>query len=154
MINNYQPDKYLTLRKKRLMETRTTALKVIRPVISSAKVTDQMSDEERFQNATLRPIIKFQNDLLIHVFKNYIKKRKNVFLDLKLDKRIEYIEHAIVKDIKFRNSIKGMIIGQFSVEEYQDYMLNSSALNKRMMNIVKQRLQDQIQLFDIPLVTV
>ena len=52
--------------------------------------------------------------------------------------------------MKFRNSLKGMIIGQFTVEEYLLYIENSSALNKRMMNIVKQRLLNNIQLFEKP----
>jgi hypothetical protein len=39
-----------------------------------------------------------------------------------------------------------MIIGQFTVEEYQIYIQNSSQLNKRMMNLVITRLQDQLQL--------
>jgi len=57
----------------------------------------------------------------------------------------------LIKDQKFRNSVKGMIIGQFTVEEYQQYCCNSSALNKRMMNMVIERLKDQVQLFDSPL---
>jgi ATP-dependent Clp protease ATP-binding subunit ClpA len=52
--------------------------------------------------------------------------------------------------MKFRNSVKGMIIGQFTVEEYTTYIQNSSALNKRMMNIVKERLIDSIQVFTKP----
>jgi hypothetical protein len=104
-----------------------------------------MSSDEYFQNKTLRPIIKMQNDLLIEVFKNYISKHKNVFYDLSVEKQIDYVENAIHKDMKFRNSLKGMIIGQFTVEEYKIYILNSSALNKRMMNIVKERLISNIQ---------
>jgi len=83
--------------------------------------------------------------------KNYINKHKNVFYEFVLERRLEYIDNAITKDIKFRNALKGMVIGQFTVEEYEIYIKNSSALNKRMMNLVKQRLQDQIQLFDIQL---
>jgi hypothetical protein len=59
-----------------------------------------------------------------------------------------YIENAIQKDMKLRNAMKGMIIGLFTVEEYAIYIKNSSALNKRMMNIVKQRLISNIQLFE------
>lgn len=129
------------------MNDRSTNLKAIRPTIASAKVMDNMSSEERFQNETLRPVIKMQNHLLIVVFKNYIAKHKNVFYDLSLAKQLDYIENAIHKDMKFRNSLKGMIIGQFTVEEYQLYTQNSSALNKRMMNIVKERLISNIQLF-------
>lgn len=91
-----------------------------------------------------------QHNLLVAVFKNYIAKRKNVFYDLNLPKQLSYIDNAIHKDMKFRNSVKGMIIGQFTVEEYELYIENSSALNKRMMNIVKERLIDSIQLFTKP----
>jgi len=132
------------------MTLRDQELLAIRPTIASIKITDSMSKDERFQNITLRPIIKLQNDLFVEVFKNYIKKHKNVFYELTLDKRLNYIENAIHKDIKFRNALKGMVIGQFTIEEYMLYIENSSALNKRMMNIVKQRLQSNIQLFEIP----
>lgn len=133
------------------MNDRSTNLKAIRPIIASAVVNKHMTTEECFQNATLRPIIKMQNHLLIAVFKNYITKRKNVFYDLSIPKQLAYIENAIHKDMKFRNSVKGMIIGQFTVEEYGTYIQNSSALNKRMMAIVKERLTSNLQLFVLPL---
>tara|TARA_R110002096_G_scaffold333069_2_gene527075 strand:+ start:1986 stop:2390 length:405 start_codon:yes stop_codon:yes gene_type:complete len=127
---------------------RTQKLQSIRPLIASAKIMPEMSDDERFQNQTLRPIIKLQNDLLLASFKNYIKKMENTFYELKLEKRMEYITKAIQKDVKLRNSLKGMIIGQLTVDEYEIYIQNSSALNKRMMNMVIKRLEDQIQYFD------
>ena len=129
------------------MNSRNNHLLNSRPVILSALVSSEMSDGERFQNQTLRPIIKYQNDLFIAVFNNYIKKYKGVFYDLTLENKMKYIENAIQKDIKFRNSMKGMIIGQFTVDEYELYIEHSSALNKRMMNILIERLKDQVQLF-------
>ena len=130
------------------MENRESNLLAIRPKLLNARVSENMSTDEQFQNKTIRPIIKLQGDLLIEVFKNYIKKRKNTFYELSLEKRFDFIENAIQKDMKFRNSLKGMIIGQFTVEEYLIYTNNSSALNKRMMSIVKERLQDIIQLLE------
>jgi hypothetical protein len=132
------------------MNKRSENLHTIRPIIASAKIYDAMSSDEKFQNETLRPVIKMQHDLFVAVFKNYISKRKNVFYELSLQKQLDYIENAIHKDMKFRNSIKGMIIGQFTIEEYDTYIQNSSALNKRMMNIVKNRLINSIQLFIKP----
>ena len=41
-----------------------------------------------------------------------------------------------------------MVIGQFTLEEYELYIKNSSALNKRMMSMVIERLKDQIQLLE------
>jgi hypothetical protein len=132
------------------MSDRSHSLLQIRPDIPKAKITLEMSDAERFQNETLRPIIKFQNPLLLAAFGNYITKHKNGFYDLTPEKRSEYIENAIQRDIKFRNSLKGMIIGQFTLEEYEGYIQNSSALNKRMMGMVIDRLKDQIQFFEEP----
>ena len=120
----------------------------IRPTISSAHFNNQMGFDEHFQNKTLRPVLKLQNYLLVEAFKNYANKHKGVFYELSLEKKFQYIERAIQKDIKFRNSLKGMVIGQFTVEEYRDYISNSSALNKRMMNMVVERLKDQIQLLE------
>jgi len=127
------------------MIERDLDLKRIRPDFMTTTINDGMSTDERFQNLVLRPIIKLQNDLFVEVFKNYVAKHKNVFYDLSVEKRIDYIGNTIHKDMKFRNSLKGMIIGLFTVEEYKLYIQNSSALNKRMMNIVKERLIDNVQ---------
>ncbi|NCG03823.1 MAG: glyoxalase [Bacteroidetes bacterium] len=128
------------------MNDRHNDLLRIRPEIKKHQTFDTMSDEERFQNATMRPILKLQHPLLMEVFINYANKHKGVFYALSIEKRMQYIETAVCKDQKFRNSLKGMLIGQFTVEEYQLYISNSSKLNKRMMNLVIARLQDQIQL--------
>lgn len=130
------------------METRDSILLDMRPEIPSAKITPNMCSDERFQNQTLRPVAKLQNDLLLAVFRNYVAKHKNVFYDLNVEKRLDYIENAIHKDMKFRNSLKGIIIGQFTLEEFATYIENSSALNKRMMDIVKERLKSNIQLLE------
>ncbi|MDX1363021.1 MAG: glyoxalase [Arenibacter latericius] len=130
------------------MNNRTDCLLEIRPLIPNAVVTDNMSTGEKFQNKTLRPILKLQNALLVMVLKNYITKHKNGFYGLSLEERLFFIENSIQKDIKFRNSLKGIIIGQFTEEEYRLYTQDSSALNKRMMQMVIERLKDQIQLFE------
>ena len=51
------------------MTNRAHLLKGIRPEFPSSTINDHMSSDERFQNITLRPIIKLQNDLLIEVFR-------------------------------------------------------------------------------------
>lgn len=130
------------------MNHRDNELLRLRPEIPSAKVSEKMSLEEQFQNKTLRPVIKLQNELFIEVFKNYIKKHKNSFHEYTVEKKLSFIENAIQRDIKFRNSLKGIVMGQFTVEEYLLYIENSSALNKRMMNILKERMFSNIQLLE------
>lgn len=129
------------------MKTKDEALLEIRGE-SIGMVTDRSSIEEKFQNQTLRPILKFQNDLFIEVFRNYATKQKGVFFTLNPEKKMNYIENAIQKDIKFRNSLKGIVIGMFTINEYKEYIVNSSNVNKRMMNLLIERIKSQIQLFE------
>lgn len=129
------------------MKTKDEAILEIRGE-SIGDVFETSTLEEKFQNQTLRPILKFQNDLFIEVFKNYATKQKGVFFSLSPEKKMQYIENSIQRDIKFRNSLKGIIIGMFTISEYKEYILNSSNLNKRMMNLLIERLKNQIQLFE------
>lgn len=121
-------------------------LNSLRPKILINTINTDMSIEEYFQNTVLRPIIKFQNDLLIAVFLQFCTKYKNVFFDLSTEKKILYIESAIAKDSKLRNTFRNLLIGLFSVEEYSEYLKNASNLNKRMTGIVKERLISNVQL--------
>ena len=128
------------------MSSRDSYLKSLRPDILTKTIKTEMSSEEYFQNTVLRPIIKFQNDLLIAVFLQFCTKYKNVFFDLSTEKKILYIESSIAKDSKLRSSFRDLIIGLFSVEEYSEYLKNASALNKRMTGIIKERLISHVQL--------
>jgi hypothetical protein len=112
-------------------------------------VTAQSSTEESFQNEVLRPVLKLQNDLFVASFLNYISKNKADFYTHTVEKKMAIIENAIQKDIKFRNALKGMIIGLFTADEYSQYIKNSSSLNKRMMSMLTERLKSQVQLFDV-----
>ncbi|MDA8685390.1 glyoxalase [Robiginitalea sp.] len=133
------------------MDSRSASLQEIRPNLNQILEHKGTTEGEWFQNSVLRPILKFQNDLLVAVFKQYIEKHKGAFFNLNTDGKLVYIENTIQKDVKFRNALKGMVIGQFTLEEYLRYSSNSSALNKRMMNMIVERLKDQIQLLDAPL---
>tara|TARA_B110000238_G_scaffold72102_1_gene79188 strand:- start:161 stop:571 length:411 start_codon:yes stop_codon:yes gene_type:complete len=128
------------------MSSRDSYLKSLRPDILTKTIKTEMSSEEYFQNTVLRPIIKFQNELLIAVFLQFCTKYKNVFFDLSTEKKILYIESSIIKDSKLRSSFRDLIIGLFSVEEYSEYLKNASALNKRMTGIIKERLISHVQL--------
>lgn len=112
-------------------------------------IYENSSAEEIFQNRTIRPILAIQNDLFVAVFINYAVKQKSVFFSLVPEKKLAYIENVIQRDIKFRNSLKGMIIGWFTVVEYNEYLQNSSNLNKRMMNMLIERLKNQVQVLEI-----
>ena len=123
---------------------RTEQLKNIRPSIPTIAIENATTTQEQFQNQVLRPILKFQNDLLVALFKQYIIKRKGVFNGLSTEKKSAYIQQAIQQDQNFRNLLVGSIVGQFTVEEYQVFSTEENKLTKRMMAMCVHRLQDQL----------
>lgn len=114
-----------------------------RPVLEDL-IKDNMSALELFQNQTLRPVIKMQHDLLIASFNTYKAKRKIDFSSLTDQKKRSKTKAVFVKDINYKNLTLGFIIGSFSLEEFAYYSLNASELNKRIIQIVIQRVQDSL----------
>ena len=114
-----------------------------RPVLEDL-IKDNMSALELFQNQTLRPVIKMQHDLLIASFNTYKAKRKIDFSSLTDQKKRSKTKAVFVKDINYKNLTLGFIIGAFSLEEFAYYSLNTSELNKRIIQIVIQRVQDSL----------
>ena len=113
----------------------------VRPKLADLVNTGTL-EIEKFQNDTIRPIIKMQHNFLIISFKNYIKKSKTDFYNIKTEKQKEKINSILTKDIIFKNMILGGILGQLSDEELIFYLKDSSELKKRIFQIIKQRLQD------------
>ncbi len=118
-------------------------LKQLRPKIPAIIDLDATTLAEQFQNRTLRPILKLQNDLLLDVFSHYIQQRKGVYYTLSEEKRLEYIEHSIRKDLKFKHLLMGITIGQFTAEEWETYVQHEDELRRRMTDLLVQRLQSQ-----------
>jgi len=114
-----------------------------RPILSDL-VNAGTSDVEKFQNEVIRPIIKMQHNLLIAFFKSYVQQRKIDFISLTLEKKNKHIRSMLTKDINFKNILLGSIIGHFSMDEFSFYHQNTSEVNRRIVQITKQRLQDSI----------
>ena len=126
------------------MQDRTSSLLAIRPNIDTIDKSLKTKDVEAFQNNVLRPILKFQNDLLLQIFIDYANQYKGVFFKLSDQKKLSYIQQALSTNQRLRSLILGTIVGLFTVEDFGYYKLNSSVLNKRIITMTIQRLQSQL----------
>ena len=126
------------------MHDRTSSLLAIRPNIDTINKSLKTKDVEVFQNNVLRPILKFQNDLLLQIFIDYANQYKGVFFKLSDHEKLSYIQQALSTNQRLRSLILGTIVGLFAVEDFGFYKLNSSALNKRIITMTIQRLQSQL----------
>ena len=127
------------------MQDRTSSLLAIRPNIDTIDKSLKTKDVEAFQNNVLRPILKFQNDLLLQIFIDYANQYKGVFFKLSDQKKLSYIQQALSTNQRLRSLILGTIVGLFPVEDFGYYKLNSSDLNKRIITMTIQRLQNQLE---------
>jgi hypothetical protein len=114
-----------------------------RPIIKNL-IKKHTTEIESFQNTTIRPIIKMQHLLLVASFKNYLEKRKvdlQSCSDLQINNKIKSIFN---RDISYRNICLGLIIGHFSPSEFSYYTHHSSEINKRIIKIIHQRVQNSL----------
>ena len=116
---------------------KTAQLLSLRPSVSTKPAS---GEAEIFQNLTLRPLLKLQNDLLVRVFKQYIIQRKNVYHKLNPADRQLYIVQSLKQDQKFQQFLRGLIIGHFTDQEYDTFLLNEHEINRRLFNLIEQRL--------------
>ena len=118
----------------------TTSKKQIRPTINSIIMSDNISDMERFQNEVLRPIIKLQHELIICCFQHYLKKHKISLDELGFAKKTKLIHKILKSDTQLKKELRVLIIGMVTIEEYKEYLKMYSQLNKRINNMVLQKL--------------
>ena len=100
--------------------------------------------EEDFQNNTLRPILKFQNDILIRIFLSSCESYKINFGKLTEAEKEAYIDRLFQKDAKLKALFVGAIISLFTTDEYEVYVPQKSHFNKRITQMLVERLKDQM----------
>lgn len=124
---------------------RDAELTRLRPTIQANLDQKNISEAELFQNATLRPILKLQNGLLLQVFGHYLQKTKGSFFKLPAPKQLEFIANAIRSDQRLRNLLTGIIVGHFTEDEWQAYATNEPELSRRIADMLVQRLCDNFK---------
>lgn len=127
------------------MNLRTQLIHSIRPHLELDST--QSTPAEQFQNQTLRPILKFQHELLVAAFRAYIDKRHGVFFQLSAKDRLEWIKNSIQKDQSLRNTLTGMVLGHFSLEEWNSFQANEAEHSRRLIQMLIQRLQSALDGF-------
>ncbi len=122
---------------------------LLRPKVNINKNISYKNDIEKFQNIVLRPILKFQNDLLLELFIFEFEKTKTKFDLINNEKKIK----LIINNLKYNNKLKqillGTIIGMFSNKNITFYKTNYSKINKRIFSMLNDRLIDQLIKLDV-----
>ena len=116
----------------------------LRPEIHTIDHALSSSPIEIFQNKTLRPVLKFQNDLLMAFFKSYLGSNKLQLSSLSDSEAKDAIKKAVQKDQSLKHQLTGIIVGLFSMDELSFYLEHEKELKKRILQMCIQRLQSQL----------
>lgn len=104
-------------------------------------ILDDHSESEHFQNQTLRPILKLQNDLYSILFETYALRQKSDYDTLSASKKRTFIEQSLQKDRVLKNTFIGITIGLFTMGEMALYITQSKDYNRRIISMLIERLK-------------
>lgn len=107
--------------------------------------SETTTPQEIFQNQTLRPILKLQNDLYCSLFINYTVRQNADFNSLSAAKKNNFIEQSLQKDSVLKNIFIGMTIGMFTLQELEVYYLDSKVFNKRIITMLIEKIKNQVK---------
>lgn len=107
--------------------------------------SEATTPQEVFQNQTLRPVLKLQNDLYGSLFTSYAMRQNADFNVLSAAKKNSFIEQSLQKDSVLKNIFIGMTIGMFTLQELEVYHSDSKVFNKRIITMLIERLKSQVR---------
>ena len=123
-----------------------SVVKSILPIVNYDKSLDS-NEIESFQNAVIRPILKFQNQLLNLLVLERVTNLNSRFNLLSNEEQEAFILSNVKKDIALRNQLIGIVLAFFTLEDFQVYSLYNKELSKRIVEMIVQRVLDQYKHF-------
>ncbi len=114
----------------------------IRPQIESLPANNPA---EAFLHQTLRPVLKLQNELFLATTRHFFAKRKIRFAAMDIAQQKQQVQHSIGKDNRLRGLLFGIVVGQFTTEELDFYLENEAEVNRRIAQLLVQRLHTQLE---------
>ena len=123
---------------------RDDQLKNLRPEILAISEKDLKTDIEKFHHQVLRPILKFQNELILESFLSEMRRFKIDFEKLSKNEKQNKIQSTFHSNQKFQMFLLGQITALFTIDEFQFYVENRSQMKKRILEMAAERVRSQV----------
>lgn len=124
------------------MNKRSEQLKSIRPIINVDN--SKSTDLETFQTNTLRPILKFQNDLILTLINTHLAEHKIVVKNLTDNKKTERIHEIVKNNLQLKQLLIGIVIAHFTDDEIEFYLKDKKEVVKRIITMLLERVCTQL----------
>lgn len=121
---------------------RDEAIKGLRPLLELS--TEVAKPFEAFQNTTLRPILKLQQDLTFSIFKKHKNYRLKEKSSISKEEYVSVVSKFVQSNLDLKNQLVGMIVGLFTTVELEYYLSQRKELNRRIIKMQVKRFVDTI----------
>lgn len=120
------------------------ALLALRPVVAAAPLTHELvATAGDFLHATLRPVLKLQNDLLLQVVADFVRDHHMSLAKASPTDQERQLTELLTRNTKLRYTILGLITALFTADEYAFYRQHRAELNRRLLELAQHRVLDQ-----------
>jgi hypothetical protein len=118
--------------------TRNETLINLRPEIKFDTSKTSL-DAETFQNQTLRPILKWQHDIIIQLLKNNFAE---LIMPINKKEQVVFMTKYLNKNLVLKQQLIGICIGLFTEDEMAFYLENQKTVNSRLSQLVLKKALD------------
>ncbi len=119
-----------------------SSLLALRPEISTE--IDVPGSVGAFLHATLRPVLKLQNELLLAVVQDFVADHHIALTTTETTQHQRLLTDLLARNVKLRYTIVGLVSGHFTTAEYAFYRQNRGELNRRLLDLATQRVLSQM----------
>lgn len=116
----------------------------LRPEISNILDHRDSREMEQYQSDVLRPIAKFQNEIILRGFDAYLRKYHLKLEGKSIKDQEEIISKAMKTNKELRCFYQGMLTGLMTTAEFEFYVSRRAEVHKRMTSLLIQRITSQI----------
>ncbi|MFB6231262.1 MAG: VOC family protein [Salinibacter sp.] len=122
--------------------TRAERLTRVRPVLDLD--TTESRPVERFQNETLRPILKLLNPTILRLVAVRLSRYGVGFAAMdRVDQR-DRLRNLMKEDGRLKRTLLGMVVGHLTEDELETYLAHKDEVRRRTVPMLLARAQDQI----------
>ncbi len=119
-------------------------LRALRPAVpTETPPADATSTVGNFLHATLRPVLKLQNALLLAAVADFVRDHHIPLAATAPADKQRLLAELLSRNVKLRYTVVGLVTALFTAEEYAFYRTQRPELNRRLLALAQQRVLDQ-----------
>jgi hypothetical protein len=112
-------------------------LKSLRPEIFVEETTSVV---ETFQNDVLRPILKYQHELILQLTQSDVLFQKQISQSITIMQKRATIKQFFLMQPNYKYFLVGQICGLMTSYEFQFYLNSRKEIDKRLTNMLTERI--------------